>query len=449
MRARSWVLALLLAGSLFAAPAAQAYEPPDGGTFNVPDPWGTRAQNYRIVTTVEDAIDHTPSWTRTSGRPQPVIALSMFLLDHTDTVDSLIAACRRGVAVRVILDEDVQNWNSHRLARKLNGDNVRDRNGDGRVDTDPATGKCGRHKRHTNPGPGRTPLGDPLTWGRDGSYVKFCDGSCGNAGSGGNVHTKMYLFSHTGTARNVVMVSSSNLNRGGANLGWNDLFVMKDRPVSYNYYLDIHHRMTAEKRAPTTLQKVVDGPYVSRFFPLRDGGRRNDPTLKDLNGIRCTGGAWGRTRIYISMFYWKGPRGRYLADKLLSLAHHGCLISIIYGAPSRQIAETLRNAARSGLIDLWDSRWDFDLDGFNEVRTHGKYVLVRGHYRDDLKSNQVWTGSQNWVGGSLTLSDESTVNIHSASLYYQYLADWAAVRDHSRKLPWRPQTEARLTTGFL
>ncbi len=32
------------------------------------------------------------------------------------------------------------------------------------------------------------------------------------------------------------MVSSSNLNRGGALLGWNDMYVMKNRPKSYDGY---------------------------------------------------------------------------------------------------------------------------------------------------------------------------------------------------------------------
>lgn len=440
MRRFSLMLAAVLTVSLLGAPPAQAYEPTPGGTFNVPDPWGTSEQNYRIVRTVLGSIEHAPRWERTSGRPKPVIALSMFLLDHTPTVDALIQACRRGVAVRVILDEDVRNWNSRRLAQKLNGDNVRDRDGDGRADTKPATGPCGRHRKGTNPGPGRQPLGEPVTWGRDSSYVKWCSGSCGNAGDGGNVHTKMYLFSRTGTSRHVVMVSSSNLNRGGANLGWNDLIVLKDRPKSYDYYLNIHKRMTAEKRAPTTLMKVQDGRYLSRFFPLRDGGKRNDPTLRDLNSIRCHGSPLGRTKINVSMFYWAGKRGNYIADKLLGLARDGCQVSIIYGAPSRLIADRMRTAARADLITLYDSRWDFDDDDWNEVRTHAKYVLVKGRVGSADSTFQVWTGSQNWVSGSLTLSDESTVNVTSAPLYRQYMANWTVIRDHSRKIPQPPSS---------
>ena len=86
------------------------------------------------------------------------------------------------------------------------------------------------------------------------------------------------------------------------------------------------------------------------------------------------------------MFFWKGARGNYITDKLFSLARNGCKVSIIYGAPSRDMADRLREAARRDLVSVYDSRWDFNDDGFNEVRTHCKYVLVRGSYKGKPKS---------------------------------------------------------------
>ena len=103
--------------------------------------------------------------------------------------------------------------------------------------------------------------------------------------------------------------------------------------------------MTDDDRAGDGKVEVVDGPFTSRFFPMRHAGKRRDPTLQDLNKIRCSS-ALGRTQVNVSMFYWKGTRGNYLLDKLLSLSRSGCHVSIIYGAPSVQIAERLRDAAR-------------------------------------------------------------------------------------------------------
>ena len=104
------------------------------------------------------------------------------------------------------------------------------------------------------------------------------------------------------------------------------------------------------------------------------------PRCEDLKKIRCSS-AYGRTKVNVSMFFWKGTRGDYLADKLLSLARNGCQVGIIYGAPSVDIASRLRAAAGRNLIDLFDSRWDFNNDGYNEIRTHAKYVIVKGDVR--------------------------------------------------------------------
>ena len=78
-------------------------------------------------------------------------------------------------------------------------------------------------------------------------------------------------------------------------------------------------------------------PFLARFFPMRNARKATDPTLRDLRKIRCRS-AFGRTRIHISMFYWKGRRGDYLLDKVASLARDGCKVRIVYGAPSRRLA---------------------------------------------------------------------------------------------------------------
>lgn len=451
MRKASWLIAMVLAVSLLPGGApASAYEPAGGGTFNVPDPWGSSKANYRIVNHVMRAIDRAQG--PTEKYPNPTIFISTYLLDHTASVSALVRACRRGISVRVILDRDIDNRNSRRLIRTLNGDNVRDRNGDGKADSKPDRGRCNRPLKRgkssgSMAGPGASkPMTREqvlrsvervskaaVTWGKDRSYVKRCKGSC--RGAGGNMHSKFFLFSRTGKARHVVMVSSSNLNRGGAQAGWNDLYTIKDRPVTYRGFARIHRDMTDDRRAGDKKVQIKDGPYTSRFFPMRKASKKNDPTLRDLEQIRCRS-ALGPTRIHVSMFYWKGRRGDYLAGRLLQLARKGCRVSVIYGAPSRALAERLRNAADRRLINLWDSRWDFNDDGFSEVRTHAKYVLVRGNYRRNRSAHVVMTGSQNWVAGSLMRSDETTLNIERRRAYTEYLRNWKNIRKHSRRLPY-------------
>jgi phosphatidylserine/phosphatidylglycerophosphate/cardiolipin synthase-like enzyme len=416
--------------------------------FNTPRPFGGKAANFRIVNRIKRAIVATPG--KVKGREREAITIATYLMDHTPSVTALIDACRRGVKVRVLLDVGISNRNSRRLIRTLNGDNVRDADHDGEPDSPATRGPCNRPLRNLQQGaaPGvpddgkmtlketfasvDAQLDDPVTWGKDGSYVKRCNPSCRT--NEGNMHTKMFLFSRTAAASNVVMVSSSNLNRGGAQLGWNDMYVIKGRPRTYGEYVRVHRLMTNGTPAPTNVIQFIDGPYTSRFFPIRNAGRNKDPVLKDLNKIRCHSSI-GATRINISMFFWKGARGNYITDKLFSLARHGCRVKIIYGAPSRDMADRLRDAARRGLVSVYDSRWDFNDDGFNEVRTHCKYVLVRGSYEGKVKS-VVMTGSPNWVHGSLSKGDELTLNIELKSAYNAYLNNWQTLRKHSRKVPY-------------
>lgn len=428
------VVAIATASVMVVTPVSA--RPIDAPAFNVPHPWGTPGQRSAILRKVESAINHTPK-----GQ---TMLISSYLFDQRSSVNALISACRRGVSVRVVLDGQIASHQSRRLVAALNGDNIRP-NGHGGW-TKPKTRKCGRRLAgHTKVSPDAMsakqiqqsvsgPTGNSRTWGKDKSYVKKCSGSC--RGTGALMHAKFYAFSRTSGIPHVIMVSSSNLNDGGAVRGWNDLAAMKRRPKSFKMYEAIHLEMTQDDEGDDRGKfEVVDGPYTSRFFPWPGTGRKGDPVMKDLNKIGCHGPR-GRTLVQVSMFYWKGTRGNYIATKLLSLAHHGCQVSIIYGAPSNQIASRLRAAAGAGVINLFDSRWWFD-DGDTEVdvRTHSKYILVNGRYGGRARSWQVMMGTANWTPGSLVRADENSINIASASVWRAYSRNWTFVRNHSRRVP--------------
>ncbi len=465
------VLAALPVASVLGAPPAAAYEPRYGspnpnwvpaeaGLFNVPRPWGSSAEIWRLMRHVDRAIENTPgeqtvtdpATGKVTTTPGATILISTYLLDRDTSVDHLIDACRRGIAVRVILDENIENKNSRRLIATLNGDNPPDRNkdgipddsnGDGSPDS-PRTGECGVG----NPvGPATTsdpltgeettdslsvPTEDRVTWGADRSYAKKCDGSC--RGGSGHMHSKFYAFSQTGAAQDVVITSSANLNRGGALLGWNDMYTMVNQPATYQGYKAIHLEMTDDTQAGEGKVEIDDPPTsLSRFFPMKNASRANDPTIDDLNEVSC-GPAEDRTRIYVSMFFWGDLRGNYIADKLLNLAREGCQVSLIYGAPTIQLAQRLRDAMRRGLVTLFDSRWDRNNDGWNEVRTHAKYIAINGRF-NGVPGCRVTTGSQNWAHGSLDHGDEVTVTIKGCDTYRQYVQNWGVIRNHSRRPP--------------
>jgi hypothetical protein len=449
MRRAVALLAVLLPLSLMPLPA-NGYEPSGGATFNAPNPWGSDAENTRIVRSVEEAFKNVRP---TRRDPHPIILVTGYLFDRKKSADALIDACRRGVSVRVIIDRDVASSPSRKLITALNADNVRDRDRNGIADNDPRAGKCNRFlpadhgglRQRTDYGAVPTmtarqanrsilePTGNDVTWGRDGSYVLKCSGSC-RGGAEANMHSKIYAMSHTGTANNVVMTSSSNLNAGGANTGWNDLVVMKNRPKTFQFMVRIHRLMTAQKRAGRKLVELKDGPYTTRIFPMIGVGKDRDPLMVDLRKVKCSS-AFGPTQLYIQQFWWNGHRGEYIWDKIHSLARNGCKVHVIFGAVDSSLLRRMK-AARSANFEIWDSRWDSsDLDGCVNTRTHMKNIAIRGTYGKNRKYAGVWTGTANWATGSLTKGDENTLNIRSRRLYKEYVARWKVVKSHSA-LTW-------------
>jgi phosphatidylserine/phosphatidylglycerophosphate/cardiolipin synthase-like enzyme len=367
------------------------WQPPTGAVFN--HPRGTTAARWRIVRTVNAAVNN--AW------PCSQVWMTLYLMDHRPTVDALIAARNRGVQVRVVLDNDhANNAMTQRLARALNGDN----------------GK---------PDP-RQPAAGPLKWGPDGSFVKFCAGSC-RGGYGVN-HSKFYVFSRTGRAANVAMVSSSNLNHGGANLGWNDMYVLRSAALVNNAragFARIHDEMAQDRNlGADRYRTMTSGAFTTRFFPTFDGA---DPVYADLGRIKCRYGASGRTRVNISMFQWMHGRGIKFAKRVIALGRAGCDVRVLYGAPGAEVRKRLNTAARNKRIMVWNTRFDKNRDGKPDYRVHHKYVAINGMYAGQV-SRRVLTGTQNWSGNSTRGTDENTLTVVSGAAHKQYMNNWNLIR---------------------
>jgi hypothetical protein len=441
------VVAVLLPLLLVQQPAgstarASAYVAPEGVTFNVPRPWGSPAETARIVQKVEEAFRNVR---RTARDPRPTILVAAYLFDRNKSADALIAACRRGVSVRVIIDADVVSRPFRRLVTALNADNVPDRDRDGIADRGPRTGRCntalagGGGGMRTQPRPLMTrrevlrsirePLGTDVRWGADRSYVLQCSGSC-RGGDNANMHSKIYAFSSVGRSDNVVMTASTNLNAGGVLSGWNELFVMRERPKTFAFIERIHRLMTEQRHAGSQLVELVDGPYTTRIFPMSRVGETRDPLMQDLRKVRCSSDL-GPTTLHIQQFWWNGHRGEYIWRKIRDLATQGCVVKIIFGAVDRNLLARMKDARRAGLIELYDSRIDTDGDGCVNTRTHMKTLAIRGTYAGNRRYAGVWTGTANWATGSLNRGDEITVNIRGAKVWKRYVDYWKVVRNHS------------------
>ena len=373
---------------------AAAWEPAGGAHFN--NPYGNYDARWRIVQQIDTAVKR--------ARPRSRILISTFLMDSKPSADALLAAHGRDVEVQIVMDgDDAYTNQARRLARRFNKDNI-----------NPDTGE-----------PYLDAAGNPMKWGKDNSFVVFCEGSC--RGGRHNNHAKFYVFTKTGTATDVVMVSSSNLNKGGAVKGWNDLYVAKFKAQMVRQYAGIHAEMAQDTPADgDRYRQLTSGIFTSRFYPKPSG---SDPVMDDLSKVRCKGadggaGRNGRTAVNVSMFAWNHDRGMTIAKRLIQLDGYGCDVSVIYGAPSAKVRDVLRASARRGGVKLWDSRYDRDGDGIFDVRVHHKYMLINGRYGTDRSSWRVHTGSQNWGQGTLRGGDENTLNIVSRAAYRQYMGNW-------------------------
>lgn len=381
------VLVSLLVSIVLIAPAAAAWAPHDGPIFNRPK--GSEGAKFKIVNYVERTIGKT--------RRGSTILIATYLMDRKRTTDKLVAAHRRGVHVKVVMDDGIESAPSRRLARVL-----------------------GKNRKAR-------------------SYAVFCHNSC--RGTRGQMHSKYYAFSKAGRAKKVVMISSANLNNGGAKLGWNDLFTITGKKGLYKKFRSIHHEMSRDRpvQPPKRRHRVYKaGRFTTQFLPKPGVKKSTDPVYKAMKKVHCRGvrggaGRKGRTAVNVSMFWWSGDRGMYLARRLLALERNGCRISVTYGAPSNKVAAVLRRAAWKGRIALYDSREHRNNDGEVDLRVHTKYMLVNGHYGGDRSSHQVFTGTANWVAGSLTGGDEVMLRVSSRPAYKKYIANYDDVRKHGAR----------------
>ena len=363
----------------FSGPAA-AYEPVGGPVFNQPVPNGD-PDKYRIASHITRAIRGVPG--RSARVPHPAIKIATYSHDLKGTTDALIGAHRRGVSVQIVIND---NWTSYQTKRLIQ-----------------VLGK-NRNAR---------------------SFVHVCRGACRGAGSRTNQHAKMYLFSRTGVARNVVMTGSANTTGFAAKVHWNDMFTAKNVPNLYDVYRRVFEQMKSDDGDPNGYLPYSADGYDGYFFPKYGFTRAEDPALDRLNAIRCDaglGGIDGRSTIRINMYAWTGDRGLWLAERLAELRRRGCNVRAIVSNQGASVLSTLKKAGiavRSASLDLdgnpnngWENKgW--------EVFTHSKWMALNGSFQGSV-GKHVWTGSDNWSDLSNN-NDEATIHVQGARTYTRYM----------------------------
>jgi phosphatidylserine/phosphatidylglycerophosphate/cardiolipin synthase-like enzyme len=354
-------------------PAAETPADPDAADqspgrplFN--DPFGTLEQRYALIRHIDSRIDTAPEGA--------TVRLAAYSFAMPSTAQSLIRAYRRGVEVRVVVDDHSGGWRSVRTLRRALGSDTGAR-----------------------------------------SFVQVCRASC--RGGGGNQHSKFVTITRSGRAEDVVMVGSMNFTTYAASRQWQDLYTVAGDAEVYEQFRHIFDEMVRDRpQEPLRLAATEQG-FATDVSPVAASGR--DPLLRRLGRVECRGatggtGDHGRTVVRISMHAWNGERGIRLAHRVARLAREGCDVRVLAGIG---FGPRVTKVLRGGGVGYRDS-------GRHGRHTHEKLMFLSGHFGDRTDASYVWTGSHNWSDRSLR-NDEVILRVSGRRQVEAYHANFARI----------------------
>ena len=387
-----------------------SWKPAAGAAFN--NPVGGVKTRTVLVRRVIAAIDHT-----LGGE---TIRIAAYSFDRTDVMNALLRAHKRGARIKIILND---NWTSPQtlhLRRVL-----------------------GHNRKHK-------------------SFLVICHGSC--RGGPGNLHMKVYAFSRSGAARNVVITGSANMTDRAVSLQWNDLYTMNNERVLYDTFVKVFNQLKRDRAVSPRWVYFHDGTIDGQFYKTADGARTtagsrvstrtftasklpgpsDDPVLNRLKKIRCSAvagaGINGHTVIRITMYGWNGTRGKWLANQVADLKRRGCDVRAILGVPGGGIVKILRGAqipVKSADYKYINTGTETDPVWVVDFYSHLKILAVNGNMAGK-PVHSVWTGSENWSPMSFR-NDEVILRVDSAPNYRKYAAWFTYMWNHgTHKFGIRP-----------
>lgn len=356
---------LVLGGLVVPAGAAEkGWTPKNGAVFNVPR--SKPATQFRLEKQVLQSIRKSEEGS--------TIRLAMFSFDRFPIADALIKARKRGVTVQVLVNDHEGSGAQSKLRRKI-GSNPENNN-----------------------------------------FIYQCYKSC--RGSGNTLHSKFYLFTKAGSAKNVVMIGSINMKLNGHKNQYNDLTTFRSEKV-HDRLVRLFDQMRNDK--------VVKGAYFNekvtgkvRLQATPFGGPwSKDPINYHLKRVKCKTGK-GRTIIRANMHAWDGDRGVRVAKKFRQLYAQGCDIRIQYGYGGKLVRQVFGNPTMRGYVPVRSNGMDTNGDGEIDLYSHLKYLLIQGKF-EGKNQRVVVTGSSNYQDDGIT-GDEVLIRfLGNGKLHKQYL----------------------------
>ena len=380
------VMTVSLALPVSVAPATATpdnFTPRAGVTFNSPTgDFGVRRAIFRKILR---SIHSTP-------RGADIKFFTWNFLTRSGA-DALLRAQRRGVRVKVLMDDgndtEIANTSWARLKRGLR------------------VGNEGRPQ-------------DRRSW------AHVCRGSC--RGSNGSAHSKFFMFSEVGKAKRVVMQGSANFTLASTNNQWNDIFTHTEGRGVWDFASRIFKEAAQDRAADRPYAVYHQKNFKLMMFP-HTRTAKPDPVMQLLRQVRCRGAdnsATGRTVIRIAPDVIRKDRGMALARKVRGLWNDGCHVKIGYTVVGRDVGRYLRSDGPRGPVPMRHLVQDFDGDGEFDNYFHLKAMSIRGHLGQDRTGWAVLNGSANW-SGLARVSDENLGIYYRSGLtkrYQSHLEYW-------------------------
>jgi hypothetical protein len=391
----------------------ERYDVPPGMRTN--NPLGDREARRRIISHLLHTIKSVPGGQK--------IRFATWNMRSDDITKALIAAHRRGVSVRVVID-------------RLNANPTNPNSSFERLTT---ALKFGQKQR---------PRGMK-------SFTRRCVSSC--RAPGGIAHVKFYLFSKVRTGKNksvddVVMYGSANATDLAAYAQWNDLYTLRGQGSVYREFDHIYRQMTRDRKVAQPYEAYDHGSFSEYFYPYKGLGTEADPLMVDLNAIVCKGatdgtGSRGFTKIRIAQTSMWGERGIKIAKRLATMWNRGCDIKLVYAVMGNEVLSQLRRASRGG-VPIRQIAQDPNRDGIYDRYLHMKNMAVSGRYAGVTNAQVTWNGSANWTSVALA-SDEVVARIYNGRVRRQY-SQWVDyLFSHPPKFSCNPLCGGPVNRGSL
>lgn len=372
----------------------RGFRPPQGGHFN--NPIGTSEAQHRIERIIRKSIRH--------AKKGSTIRIALFSFDRRPMAQELIDAHKRGVNVKLLLN-DHQVTRAMRMMNRAFGHSLKRR-----------------------------------------SWIRQCDSGCRARAE--NLHSKIFLFSETGREVKASIVGSVNLTTNALIHQWNDGLVMHSNKV-HDRLRSVFNEMKRDRpvKRPYDVFNITRR-YQLQVLPHNNTRRTNDPIMSILNRVRCKGatggtGTNGRTRIRVDMHRWAGHRGKYIADKVVNLWAAGCDVKLMHGSASAEVRDAITRSTHRGRVPIRSNGFDESGDGMIDRYTHHKYLLISGRMGKRTSETRVYTGSANWSGSGVR-GDEIIFRARHRFMK-QYMANFNFIWNNgSRPVPYG---RARMTAA--